>query len=96
MGPTQAGDSLEYLGRKGPQGIRACSRYLYRPYSYKMGITRLGVVGSGTMGVGIAEVGLLGGWEVVVVDTEVAALDRAEVDAGPVAGQGRRGRPARR
>jgi 3-hydroxybutyryl-CoA dehydrogenase len=46
-------------------------------YSYHVGITRLGVVGSGTMGVGIAEVGLLGGCEVVVVDTEESALTQA-------------------
>ncbi len=37
----------------------------------------LGVIGSGTMGMGIAEVGARGGWSVIVVDTETAALDRA-------------------
>ena len=37
----------------------------------------MGVIGSGTMGMGIAEVGARGGWSVVVVDTETAALDRA-------------------
>jgi len=37
----------------------------------------MGVIGSGTMGMGIAEVGARGGWSVIVVDTEQAALDRA-------------------
>ena len=38
---------------------------------------RLGVVGSGLMGAGIAEVGARGGCDVVVVDTDDKALERA-------------------
>ena len=48
-------------------------------YSNPVTMGQLGVVGSGTMGMGIAEMGARGGWTVVVVDTDEAALDRARL-----------------
>ncbi len=45
-------------------------------------ISRIGVVGAGTMGRGIATAGLLGGFEVVLVDVEADALARARTDIG--------------
>jgi 3-hydroxybutyryl-CoA dehydrogenase len=50
---------------------------LVTSYSYAVSNQVMGVIGSGTMGMGIAEVGARGGWSVIVVDTESAALTRA-------------------
>ena len=41
-----------------------------------MAITKLGVLGAGTMGSGIAQVGLQGGLEVTLVDLEQSFIDR--------------------
>lgn len=47
-------------------------------------MSKLGVIGSGTMGAGIAQVAATAGWEVVLLDQQQGALDKAKTTLAKV------------
>lgn len=47
-------------------------------------MSKLGVIGSGTMGAGIAQVAATAGWEVVLLDQQQKALDKAQANLAKV------------
>ena len=56
-------------------------------------MTKISVIGSGTMGHGIAQVAAMAGYDVAITDTTAAALDRAQSNvAGNLAGAVERGK----
>jgi 3-hydroxybutyryl-CoA dehydrogenase len=53
-----------------------------------MSVSRIGVVGAGTMGTGIAQVGVLGGLETVLYDVNLNVLDGAAMRLGEALAKG--------